>query len=810
MIRAFGLILLLLAAPFAMAQDTPEPATDIIGPPVADSPPSPIAGIDYTAWERTAQRSAAISESGNGSPFALERMRSDLVQWRDQFLAAQGTNAARIATVRQQLSTLGDPPEEPAVEDGRVAARRDALQAEFARLRAPLLLAQEAYAEANGLISEIDSLLRTRRADALTARGLSPLNPFHWPGIMADLGSLSVSLGKEMRVTFTSTSRLNVLKAHLAQVVLSLLAGALLLLRGRRWSARAIAWGERRSWRGAAVWGMILSLGEVVLPWLGLRLLVEGAQASGLVGFRLGQIIAALPGAGAYVIIASWLAGRLFTDGTRLPIATDIGSEPCGRARRLTVALGWFASLGAILGAGLAAGEIAPVTVTATLLPVQILISIVLFRLGRCFVVTRSDEDSEAGNFRRSLLVLIGRALMAVALIGPALTAIGYGVAGEALTDPMVRSLGVIGVVMVLQSLAAELHVFFTRTEGARDALPPVIAAVILSLAAVPFLVLIWGGRAEDLGEVWARFREGFSLGETHISPSDFVAFVLIFLLGLLLTRLLQGMLRTTILPRTRMDEGAQTAIISGTGYLGIVVAALVAITSVGLDLSSLAIVAGALSVGIGFGLQNIVSNFISGIILLIERPIAVGDWIEVGGKMGTVRQISVRSTTVETFDRTKLIVPNADLISGQVINWTSGSPVGRVIVPVSVVYGTDAERVLTILREIAEANPMVILNPPPTVVLTSFGSDMLNFEIRVILRDINFFLSVQSELNVEIARRFFEEGIEIAGLARANTAPGRTADTATGAVMSEDAHERLQDAHVAQMADDEGLQGLS
>ena len=206
MIRAFGLILLLLAAPFAMAQDTPEPATDIIGPPVADSPPSPIAGIDYTAWERTAQRSAAISESGNGSPFALERMRSDLVQWRDQFLAVQGTNAARIATVRQQLATLGEPPAEPAVEDPLVAARRATLQAELARLRAPLLLAQEAYAGANGLISEIDSLLRTRRAGALTARGVSPLNPLHWPEVAADLGNLSVSLGKEMRVTFTSAS----------------------------------------------------------------------------------------------------------------------------------------------------------------------------------------------------------------------------------------------------------------------------------------------------------------------------------------------------------------------------------------------------------------------------------------------------------------------------------------------------------------------------------------------------------------------------------------------------------------------------
>jgi small-conductance mechanosensitive channel len=216
------------------------------------------------------------------------------------------------------------------------------------------------------------------------------------------------------------------------------------------------------------------------------------------------------------------------------------------------------------------------------------------------------------------------------------------------------------------------------------------------------------------------------------------------------------------VLPRTRLNIGARNAVSTAVGYIGITLAAVIAISSAGVDLSSLAIVAGALSVGIGFGMQTIVSNFVSGIILLIERPIKHGDWIEVSGFSGYVRKISVRSTRIETFDRHDVIIPNADLIANAVKNMTLTSASGRVIVPVMVAYGSDLERTKDIMLTASRNHGQVLRYPAPQILFMEMGDSGLVLELRGFLKDNNNVLSVRSDLMFEIYTNLQHAGIEI------------------------------------------------
>jgi small-conductance mechanosensitive channel len=254
-----------------------------------------------------------------------------------------------------------------------------------------------------------------------------------------------------------------------------------------------------------------------------------------------------------------------------------------------------------------------------------------------------------------------------------------------------------------------------------------------------------------------------FKMGEGHLTVLGLLQLIAMLGLVLLAESFLRRYLLSRVLRRTRFNASLQFAIARIAGYAFIVLGFYVALNVVGLNLTSLAVVAGAIGVGIGFGLQNIVQNFVSGLIILAERPISIGDRVEVGGVAGQVTHIRLRSTTVVTNDNISIIVPNSDFISHRVTNWSHGDPRVRIRLPVGVAYGTEPRKLECLLLEMAHEHPKVLSNPAPSVFFNGFGDSALNFELAVWTTEMTFQpRRFRSELYFAMEKKLREHNIEI------------------------------------------------
>ena len=749
-VRAAAIALLCLCAALASAQDTDD--------------------IDYAAWDQVVERVDRVLDAGRATEATLDDLRVEVTRFRERFLAAETANANRLDRLRSQLDALGPPPDTEAGESEppEVAERRAELNNRIEDLAAPGIRARAAFAEADSLVAEIDAELRLRRADRILNRYPTPLNPLNWTEPLNDLRDLALTLPSEILAKIRDPEPRAAILRNIPPAMLSLIAGILMVFRTRVWTDRLASRIEairaRRLRRGLRLLNTTAELG---LPLAGLGLLLGAIQLTGLPGEVGTAVLVSLYAFGGALVVGTWLVREFFPrhGGETSPLR--IAPEYVPAARRASFFLVFFLALEGglrVLGEQLNYSGMSGAFIAFA---VSLAIAYFVHRVARLFrkSVTRGGDGAKGETaFSDGVIAVVATLASVASLAAPLVGFAGYVSLTNNIVTPLAQSYLLFGFLALAQKAVAGF-VQLLRAEDSADGeegLIPTLVGILLILAAMPVFALIWGARVTDITEVWQRFREGFTLGDVTIAPGEVLAFIVVFAVGYTVTQLVQGALKHSVLPKTRLEKGAQTALVSGVGYIGIFLAAVIAITTAGINLSNLAIFASALAVGIGFGLQTIVSNFVSGIILLIERPVSEGDWIEVGGQMGYVRRISVRATRIETFDRTDVIVPNADLVSGVVTNWTRGNSVGRVIVPVGVAYGTDTRKVERILDEVANAHPLVILTPPPSILFMGFGDSSLNFEIRAILRDVNWVLSVRSEMNHDIARRFAEEGIEI------------------------------------------------
>ena len=721
-------------------------------------------------WERLANRAELVIEAAAASDSALLVLRSELQDWKDRAVAAREPLNLEVSELESRIGALGSGDDAVGVPE-EIEARRSELSDRLAQVRAPLLIAGEIIVWSDGLIARVDAILRERRESRLFQSGPSPLMPASWPAAAAHLSGQVGELRREVAESLSSAAQRQVLLQRLPGIAALLLLGFLLLTVARRWADRIL----HRAWDRLGVTDSVAAVGasgflvRFLLPVAGVQVLVEAAVLAELLLLNADMVELTVPRMAVAVFGASWLGTAIFS-GRRVPALPErLDAGWSASCRLIAYVAGWVLAVRMLADSLLrGVGELSAEAGAAGF-PILVAGSAVLFLLGR-----RLSEHVAAGSTASGDRGVADLAVSALSFAARAAAAAGLiaGVAGlfvlaRALVFSSILTLALIGFVIVLQSVISNMVSSAIHRAGGgatrdRSGLVHVSTGIVLFAAALPELAVIWGATDKELSDIWAQLLSGVQIGGQQFTFYNLLTLVAVFAAGYAATRLVQRILAGSVLPDTDLDVGTQRAVTTGVGYVGVILAVVVGISAAGLDLTNLAIVAGALSVGIGFGLQAVVSNFVSGIILLIERPINVGDWIQTGGVSGTVKRISVRSTVIETFDRAAVVVPNTDLMSGQVVNWTLTDRICRTIVPVGVAYGTDPGRVRELLMEIASEHPAVLKDPAPSVMLMNFGSDALEFELRAILDDTDQILRAKSDLNFAIAERFEKEGITI------------------------------------------------
>nr|WP_298689307.1 mechanosensitive ion channel domain-containing protein [uncultured Dongia sp.] len=375
------------------------------------------------------------------------------------------------------------------------------------------------------------------------------------------------------------------------------------------------------------------------------------------------------------------------------------------------------------------------------------------------------------------IMGFVRRLLIVVACISPLLSLAGYAYLSDAVLIAVTATLVVVGIAWLLRSvmleslsllLGAEVTDEGAAAPGASNAFrlsfwARMLVETVLWLPAFYLLLIFYGLSPSLLNLIIDRAVSGIQVGQVTLSLGEIVLALIVLVAGLFIVGRVKRWLSDQVLPTTRFDIGLQNSVAAGFGYVASLIVITLAVVTLGIDLSSVAIIAGALSVGIGFGLKTIVENFVAGILLLIERPIKVGDWIVVGGTEGTVKRISVRSTEVETFDNASVIFPNSELIANAVVNWTLRDRVVRIVIMMRVVPGSDTKLVRDLLLDCARQQRRICAEPAPTVLFKKFVDIGLEFELRCFVIDTTYVNQVTSDLNFAIDNAFRAHGVDIA-----------------------------------------------
>lgn len=781
--------------------------------PRAQDSPQPFS-ISLAEWNRTLDATEKELKEAKVARSEVDEASQTLTDIEREAIAVKEAAAKQKAEVEKQLDALGKPPVEgEPPEPGDVAKKRNKLNADLNVYKSRIALADVTLARTKTLLEQLAQRRRSRLVEEVTARGPLPYDPDALVRAATDIPKVLAAIGQTATDWWDSLP-----KERRASRIFMVLGVLLAVGLGLAWTVRRLVLSrlgphptdEQPAYTRRLLAAVADGLAKGIVPAAILLVVILRIRSEdALLYGPLGELI----GVAAGLLIVYILA-------TALPHSALNPEEPTWRLTRIPPAIGerllFHIHIIAILFCVddfffQAANRVPDISaaMTAELRSVWtflfngaqgfFVLSVLRPSLWRVEAAPlevpptgetaapeapaeeRADEDETAdvitprmeghGLFWNLLRLVMG----VVAIAGMAAPVFGYINLGNYLMNNLLVSAVVIGLLYILRGLFREAIGVVTSSAFLRDRigaphktrtrlkffLRTLMDLVLIPLGAVA-VAPGWGVSESDLLR-WVGIVFGdFTVGNVSISISDIVMAVIVFLVVLALTSATKRTLGEKVLPETQIEDGLQHSITAGVGYVGFVLAAAIAVMVAGVDLTNIALIAGALSVGIGFGLQNIVNNFVSGLILLIERPIKVGDWVVVGPNEGFVKTINMRATEIETWQRASVIVPNADLLSSALKNWTHKDKYGRVDVPISVALDSDPDKVERILVEIGRSHPRVVRWPQPVAYLMKVDEDRLVYELRIFTADIFWVLLIGHELRTEIVKRFRREGIVI------------------------------------------------
>lgn len=737
---------------------------------------TPLHAQSGSGWfERLAVIEKAIATLPPGK---LNSVRADIAKIHAEAIAKSEQTDSEMEILERRLKVLGAPPEKDAPPEApEIAAKRAEFTQSLRRLQAGKAESDLTLARIDELEASFSALKRERLLETLSERSPSPLFPTVVLQAIPDTVAFALAVG---HAPVNWLENLPAEQKNFLTLAPLFLAGLLMLLVGwlakiallKRYGAKSEIENPPYARRLAAA--MAEAIGRGLIPasilvaflyWL----TSPGALIQGMFAQLLGGLLVLFS---FWALFFSFTRAVLSPENTEWRLTTlppDQAKSIAKKANMLAIVVGLDYFLSSLETSFGASGSLMALFNGVT----HLLEATAIIALTHTYLFIGSEETEEEEEAGLAIGDKLGALIRLIAMTAAGATLLGYAALGDYLITRLILS-GLISVgVIFLRGLLIDLSQLARdngyikklrknkKTQQVFDSLKAAFDPLLVLLA-ILFILPVWGMPREELLHLVTKLLTGFKIGGVTISLLDITLAVAIFTGILLATKFIQRVMLKKLLSKTGMEESVQHSLSVGAGYIGVIIAATVAIAVMGIDLTNIAMVAGALSVGIGFGLQNIVNNFVSGIILLVERPVKVGDWVIVGGQEGFVKNINIRATELETFQRASIIIPNAEIISTPITNLTLKDSYGRIEVLVGVAYGSDTEQVTQILEECAANHPQVAKNQRIRVLFLGFGDSSLDFGLycftgKVINRKV-----IASDLRHEINKRFTAEGIEI------------------------------------------------